>query len=69
MCMLVYPALLYKIDVWLNGTCPYIIFALCMSLLVIFKHLGNIKRLLAGTENKFSFKKSVSATNTDKKDK
>ena len=69
MCMLVYPAILYKIDVWLNGTCPYIIFALFMSLLVIFKHLGNIKRLLAGTENKFSFKKSVNATNTDKKDK
>ena len=68
MCMLVYPAILYKIDVWLNGTCPYIIFALFMSLLVIFKHIGNIKRLLAGTENKFSFKKSVKATNTDKKD-
>ena len=68
MCMLVYPAILYKIDVWLNGVCPYIIFALFMSVLVIFKHMGNIKRLLSGTENKFSFKKSVKKTNTDKKD-
>lgn len=69
MAMIIYPAVLYKIDVWLNGTCPYILFALFISLIVIFKHIDNIKRLLAGTESKFSFKKSVKPDNSEKKDK
>ena len=69
MCVLVYPAILYKIDVWLNGVCPYIVFALFITLIVVFKHIENIKRLLNGTENKFSFKKSVQANGSSKKEK
>ena len=69
MCVLVYPAILYKIDVWLNGVCPYIVFALFITLIVVFKHIENIKRLLDGTENKFSFKKSVQANGSSKKEK
>ncbi len=34
-----------------------IILALCFCVLIIGKHWGNIKRLIAGTENKFSFHK------------
>lgn len=67
MCVLIYPLILSRIDTWLNGGCPYVLFALFISLLVILKHVPNIKRLLNGTESKFSFKKSVSAKDTDKK--
>ena len=35
----------------------YLIFAIIMALIVIFNHRTNIKRLIAGTENKISFKK------------
>ncbi len=66
MCMLVYPFLLSAIDTWLLGGCPYVLFALLTSVLVIFKHRENIKRLREGKENKFSFKKSVAADKTQK---
>ncbi len=59
MCMLIYPFLLSAIDTWLVGGCPYVLFALLISVLVIYKHKDNIKRLRQGKENKFSFKKSV----------
>lgn len=61
MCMLVYPFMLNAVDTWLQGGCPYVLFALLTSVLVIFKHRDNIKRLRQGKENKFSFKKSVKA--------
>lgn len=35
----------------------YIIFSLILALLIIFNHRENIKRILAGNENKLSFKK------------
>lgn len=35
----------------------YIIFSLLLALIVIFNHRANIKRILAGEENKLSFKK------------
>jgi len=54
MCMLVYPLLLSR----MSGVGPHIIIALVAALLVIYLHRSNIKRLLSGTENKFSFKKS-----------
>ncbi len=38
---------------------PFVLFALVISLLIVLKHMGNIKRLLDRTESKFSFKKSV----------
>lgn len=66
MCMLVYPFLLSAIDTWLLGGCPYVLFALLISVLVIFKHRENIKRLREGKESKFYFKKSVSAEKTQK---
>ena len=62
MCMLIYPFFLSAIDTWLAGGCPYVLFALLISLLVIFKHKDNIIRLRQGTESKFSFKKSVKKT-------
>ncbi len=59
MCMLIYPFMLSAIDTWLVGGCPYVLFALLMSVLVIYKHKENIIRLRQGKESKFSFKKSV----------
>lgn len=35
----------------------YIVFSLLLALIVILNHRANIKRILAGTENKLSFKK------------
>lgn len=76
MCMLIYPFILHAWDSWLlpaisvNGdivkASPYTLFALFMSVLVIFKHKDNIKRLREGKENKFSFKKSVKADESKK---
>ena len=66
MCVLIYPFLLSAVDTWLLGGCPYVLFALLISVLVIFKHRENIKRLRAGTESKFSFKKSVKANDEEK---
>ena len=37
----------------------YIVFSLLLALIVIFNHRTNIKRILAGEENKLSFKKGV----------
>ena len=59
MCALIYPFLLNGIDRLMFGGCPYVIFALLISVLLIFKHRENFKRLRAGTESKFSFKKTV----------
>ena len=61
MCMLIYPLILFRIETWLTGRCPYVPFALLLTVLVVFKHRTNITRLLNGTESKFSFKKSVKA--------
>ena len=35
----------------------YLIFSILLALLIIFNHRENIKRIVAGTENKISFKK------------
>ncbi|MCL4123377.1 UNVERIFIED_CONTAM: hypothetical protein GTU68_025290 [Idotea baltica] len=40
------------------GASPINFFLMLISLLVVFRHKDNIKRLLNGTEKKFSFKKS-----------
>ena len=58
MTMIVYPFILYGIDSWLLGGCPYVPYALLMAVLIIFKHKDNIKRLREGKENKFSLKKT-----------
>ena len=60
MCALLYPVVLDRVEKFLyGGTGAYVIFALMTSALIIFMHRENIKRLMKGKENKFSFKKSV----------
>lgn len=62
MCMLFYPLILDRINRMTVGYSTLeVLFAVMMTVLVIFKHKENIKRLLAGKESKFSFKKSVKA--------
>ena len=64
MCMLLYPVILDRMHRLVNGaTGAYVIIAMFNAALIIFMHRENIKRLLKGKENKFSFKKS------EKKDK
>ena len=36
----------------------YLLFSILLALIVIFNHRTNIKRIMAGNENKLSFKKS-----------
>ena len=36
----------------------YIIFAIILAVLIVFNHRENVKRILAGNENKISFKKT-----------
>ncbi|MBQ9797761.1 MAG: glycerol-3-phosphate 1-O-acyltransferase PlsY [Clostridia bacterium] len=66
-CIMLYPIVLDRIE---RSTlfhdnppagCPYVIFAILIMLLVVYKHKDNIKRLFHGEESKFSFKKSVKA--------
>ncbi len=60
MCMLLYPIVLDRIYKIMYGvTCPYLIYAVLMTVLVVVKHHENISRLIQGKESKFSFKKSV----------
>ena len=40
-------------------TGAYVLIAIANAAMIIFMHRENIKRLIAGKENKFSFKKSV----------
>lgn len=73
MAVLIYPLVLDRTNKLFNTpTGAYIIIAILISALVIFMHRENIKRLLAGKENKFSFKKSQKPPvekDTDKTDK
>lgn len=60
MCMLLYPILLDRVEKIMNGyTGAYVLIAIANAAMIIFMHRENIKRLIAGKENKFSFKKSV----------
>ncbi len=64
MCMLLYPIILERfVKLASGGTTtlpfPYLLCAMLMTFIIVAKHWTNIKRLLNGTENKFSFKKSV----------
>ncbi len=59
MCAFIYPFILYGFDRFFNGGSSYVIFALIISILLLFKHKENFKRLRDGKESKFSFKKSV----------
>ena len=65
MCMMLFPIVLNGVECSPffhtdpPPVSPYILFAALIMLFVVIKHTENIKRLLKGTENKFSFKKSV----------
>jgi glycerol-3-phosphate acyltransferase PlsY len=72
MCVLIYPFILANFgellspaimlsDGELLKASPHVLPALLISVLVIYKHRENVKRLMQGKENKFSFKKSVKA--------
>lgn len=62
MSVILYPLILDRVyRIVHQSVCPFIIFALLMTVLVVIKHIENIKRLLNGKENKFSFKKSADA--------
>ncbi len=76
MCVLIYPFILAQFgellspaillpDGELHKASPYVLFALLIAVLVLFKHRENVKRLMQGKENKFSFKKSVKAPKND----
>lgn len=68
-CVMLYPLLLDSINrIFTGNTSPYIIFTMITAALVVYKHWGNIKRLMAGTESKFSFKKSVKAPKDEPSD-
>ena len=60
MCALLYPVLLDRVEKFMNGASrAYVILPMIIAALVIFMHRENIKRLMSGTESKFSFKRSV----------
>lgn len=81
MCMLVYPLILHEMEMLIANTTKvviqesglYVIIAFMMSVLIIFMHRENIKRLFRGEESKldlFSKKKTLyeeSKTESDKK--
>lgn len=72
-CLALYPLVLsFTTKIIAGQISPFIIFAVLMAVLIIAKHWTNIQRLRAGTESKFSFKKSVKppkseSTDTDEK--
>ena len=76
MCMLFYPPLLNQVDPLIRdilGMEPSQgsiggVFAVLMTCLIVVKHWSNIKRLLNGTESKFSFKKSVKKSDLQKEE-
>ena len=61
MAALMYPLILARMNTtaWERMPAPPIVmvFALAMAILIVWRHVPNIKRLLAGTENKLSFSK------------
>ncbi len=55
--LLIILAFIFKID-----NIPYIVYALILSFLAIFRHRANISRLISGTENKLNFSKKIDKT-------
>ena len=70
MCALMYPFILNMIERIFNGGCELyaLLSALLVSVLLLYKHRENFKRLREGKESKFSFKKSVDPNKVDTKD-
>ena len=62
MSVLLYPIILDRVYKGLhNSICPFTVFAILLTILIVAKHHENIERLMQGKENKFSFKKSAPA--------
>lgn len=63
MCVMMYPLFLNRMYMILHHTSgvPFIptLVSFCLMVVVIVRHRENIRRLMKGQENKFSFKKSV----------
>ncbi len=56
---LIYPMILYNmLNVRMGGSDLRVVFVMATCILVVVLHKENIKRLIEGKENKFSFKKS-----------
>lgn len=69
-CVMLYPLLLDAINrIFTGRSSPFVIFAMITAVLIVYKHWSNIKRLAAGQESKFSFKKSVKAPEDSSKNK
>jgi glycerol-3-phosphate acyltransferase PlsY len=70
MCALMYPFILNAIDRFFHGGCPIyaVLSSLLISVLLLYKHRENFKRLREGKESKFSFKKSVKPEEIAKKE-
>ncbi len=49
------------VAIWRHDNVPYLIFAVALGLLAIFRHKENIKRLVKGTESKLGAKKKKNA--------
>lgn len=61
LCAFIYPLLMFRLDVrygYVFDRPLRLIITLVACLIVIYMHRSNMKRLLEGTENKFSFKKT-----------
>lgn len=70
MCVLLYPIVLDRVEKFVNGVSrAYVVIPMIIAALVIFMHRENIKRLMNGTESKFSFKKSVDPNKNDNESK
>ena len=69
-CVMLYPLLLFKMQnpEVMGGGGQYVIIALIVAVLVVFKHRKNISNLMSGTENKLSlsFKKKSKVNNKEK---
>ncbi|MBR4292384.1 MAG: glycerol-3-phosphate 1-O-acyltransferase PlsY [Clostridia bacterium] len=66
--LMLYPLLLFKLQnpELMGGGGQYVIIAFIVAILVVFKHRSNIKRIMAGNENKFVLKtKKKSDKNLD----
>ncbi len=60
--MLMFPLIMYRMDI-----CPYfkaerLIISLVIAGIIFYKHKANLSRIMNGSENKFSFKKTVKKT-------
>lgn len=63
LCSMLFPLILNR----MNNTGLFLIefVAMAIAVVVVIKHLGNLKRIFEGTESKFAFKKSKKADETE----